>query len=155
MSRQIRRVPKGWKHPRNGGGDGFFPMYDQVFEDALEEWGQSREDCIDEHEWHHSYPDKEQYRQAWISAPCYQIYEEVSEGTPVSPVFETEAEMQAWLIAQGYSEVAADGFIKDTWAPSMATWGGNIYTDIHSCEIPKGKQTEPPGDDGPELSTES
>jgi hypothetical protein len=66
-------------------------------------------------------PDPEYYRaEKWTpeQANCYQIYETVSEGTPVSPVFETLEDMRVWLIGQGYSEAAAAGFVKSGWVPS-------------------------------------
>jgi hypothetical protein len=67
-------------------------------------------------------PDEEFYRkERWTpeEATGYQVYENVSEGTPVSPVFETEDAMRIWLVAQGHSEYATDQFIKAGWAPSM------------------------------------
>jgi len=72
-------------------------------------------------EWEGRSPDPDYYRaEAWTpeQATCYQIYETVSEGTPVSPVFETLSEMEQWLIGQGYSEKSAKGFCEIGWVPS-------------------------------------
>ena len=65
-------------------------------------------------------PDEDTCRPAFTSEPTgYQIYETVSEGTPVSPVFETLADMEAWLVGHGYSSKAASAFCKQGWVPSM------------------------------------
>ena len=37
MGREIRRVPKGWEHPRDEGGK-YIPMFDQSYDDAAKEW---------------------------------------------------------------------------------------------------------------------
>lgn len=47
---------------------------------------------------------------------AYQIYENVTEGSPVSPVFDSGAKLVTWLVDQGVSHDAADAFLM-----SMAT----------------------------------
>jgi hypothetical protein len=112
MGREIRRVPKGWEHPRDNDGD-YQPMMDVTYEEALADW-RSEGAAPDEK------PQPEWYRPAYASEPvCWQVYETVSEGTPKSPVFDTEGELLAWLLAQGHSEKAARAFIKEGWAISM------------------------------------
>ncbi|HEU5117557.1 MAG TPA: hypothetical protein VFT74_13010, partial [Isosphaeraceae bacterium] len=44
---------------------------------------------------------------------CLQIYEDVSEGTPVSPVLGSLADVRAWLIGQGVAFEAADSFLRE------------------------------------------
>src|SRR5690606_25679196 len=71
-------------------------------------------------EWEGAPPDEEYYRPKWTEpATCYQVYETVSEGTPVSPVFETLDELVAWLVEKGYSPEAARAFAETGWAPSL------------------------------------
>ena len=124
-----------------GYGLRFEPMYDNDIETVWREWFEGWEqwqrgehpaqikhpdDYLERSyasyaEYEGRSPDPESYRaEAWTpeQATCYQIYETVSEGTPVSPVFETLDELQAWLIEQGYSEKAAEGFAKTGWVPS-------------------------------------
>ena len=129
MGREIRRVPKGWQHPKDDYGD-YIPMYDRDYPTASAEWKKNFA-LWEAHAHPHYNPDYEYWE--WENAPdpdtcrpafegdptCYQIYETVSEGTPTSPVFETEAEIAAWLVAQGYSEKAATNFVKSAWAPSF------------------------------------
>lgn len=142
MGREIRRVPKNWEHPRydeKGRWPGHhIPMHDCDFETAAAQWkddfaawedGDHPDLCqsasidlaqtTEFWEWE-SPPDPDTCRPKFTSEPaCLQVYETVSEGTPVSPVFETEGEMVAWLIAQGHSEHAAREFVRRGDVPSM------------------------------------
>ncbi len=141
MSRQIRRVPPNWEHPRNKDGK-YKPMYDQVYCAVAQEW---LNNCIlwsrgkhpDQHgeyastlpffwEWDGGPPDEEYYRPAFNVEPTwYQGYEDVSEGTPFTPAFETKAELVDWLVANGdpvfgaITKEQAESFIDQEWAPSM------------------------------------
>jgi hypothetical protein len=49
----------------------------------------------------------------------FQIYENVSEGTPVSPIFSSLQAIKTWLVTQGYSEGAAKQFIESGHAPML------------------------------------
>ena len=138
MGREIRKVPRGWSHPRKEHRpEQYQPLYDKDFETAATEWKRgfyewesgAHED-LQEHperrtemefwEWDGGPPDREYHRPKWAEEPtCFQVYETVSEGTPVSPVFETEDALLAWLIKQGHSEHAARKFIEYGSAPSF------------------------------------
>jgi hypothetical protein len=50
---------------------------------------------------------------------CLQVYEDVSEGTPVSPIFGSAEELRRWLIAQGVPDGTADDFLRHGSAPSL------------------------------------
>jgi len=127
MSREIRRVPPDWEHPRDALGR-YKPLIDRDYETALQEWWEGRQkwqrnpesDCTWE-EWEGSAPNPDYHRPAWSAeeATCFQVYENVSEGTPTSPVFATERELLAWLLSEGFSEHAAVKFVEHKWAPSM------------------------------------
>jgi hypothetical protein len=66
----------------------------------------------------------------------YQVWETVSEGSPVSPVFTTEDELINWLTLQGYTEGAAEQFAKHGHAFSMVmTASGRIAKDIQSLDV--------------------
>lgn len=149
MGREIRRVPKGWEHPKDVRSH-FVALLDQTYEEALTEWNEEKRifDAIGAsirvdrdgdiefegkqykiyHEkettfedWHGDEPESDRYRQKFESEPThYQVYENVTEGTPTSPVFESLEEMKAWLIEEeGHSEKAATAFCKDGYAPSF------------------------------------
>jgi hypothetical protein len=150
MGREIRRVPPGWEHPRYGPGRGrgrrkrggdregqLRPCGDEDYETAARRW-------IEEFEqWQHgthpsqpceyakyywdyaNTPDEDTCRPAFKEEPThYQIYENVSEGTPVSPVFENLDQLKQWLVAMGYSEESAAGFAEDGFAVSFVVTPG-------------------------------
>lgn len=74
--------------------------------------------------------------------PGWQVWETVSEGSPISPVFSTPEELIEWLTQpgerRGYSRDAAENFVRgDGWVPSMITTGGKMYCDIEIAGMPK------------------
>ncbi len=69
----------------------------------------------------------------------WQMWETVTEGSPVSPVFPTADGLENWLIGQGYSEGAAEQFTQVGWAPSMIMQGGRIATGIETLNMMKGQ----------------
>jgi hypothetical protein len=149
MGREIRCVPKGWQHPRvsdyygaetYGGrqkqdADEYVPLYDANFADAAREWkreyaeweAKAHPDYRPDYEfweWSKEPPSRDAYRvDGFVFSPedatCYQVYETVSEGTPVSPVFETPGQVIEWLVTQGYSPEAAEKFVRVGHAPSL------------------------------------
>lgn len=153
MGREIRRVPKGWEHPKNSEGK-YLPLYRESFYEAFDEWmnglqlwlkgkhdGYNPEyrtpDARGYSEYAGQSPDPDKYReQNWTEeeAICFQIYQTDSEGTPVSPVFETLQAMEMWLIEQGYSRKAAETFCKEGWAMSASFENGQWKEDIHTLD---------------------
>lgn len=112
MGCKIRRVPPGWEHPKDVKGN-YRPLFNESRAGAF-------------------------YRPEWTEEPThYQVYETVTEGTPVSPVFASLDEMQVWLIKQGFSEKAAEKFIETGWAPSMVYVPGKGVSGlgIHSLDF--------------------
>lgn len=70
------------------------------------------------------------------NGPGYQVWETVSEGSPISPVFKTEDEVVKWLVSEGYSEKAARGFVGVGWVPSMiGTSDGKLHKDIEAYDV--------------------
>lgn len=64
----------------------------------------------------------------------WQVWETVSEGSPVSPVFATPIGLEDWLVnTGGYSRPAAAAFIKTGWVMSGLFVGGRQYSDIEAC----------------------
>src|SRR4051812_14783374 len=107
MGREIRMVPPNWDHPKHDGR--LQPMFDRTFEKEAAEWksefaawerGERPDFCTDDSrllefwEWHGAPPDRAYYR-PWKDdeATWFQIWETVSEGTPVTPPFATRAEL--------------------------------------------------------------
>ena len=81
-------------------------------------------------------PDPEYYRPAWSEEPtAYQMYETVSEGTPVSPVFLTVDELRTWLLEQGHSEKATDQFIELGFAFSFVIGPKGMAKNLDAYDI--------------------
>ncbi len=150
MGRELRRVPIDWEHPKDAQGH-YDPHYNQTYIEAVAEWEAERTAFLNDpeeqaradmpfEEWYGSHPKQEYYRPEWPvgTATAYQVYETVSEGTPVSPVCKSESDLRKWLIAQGHSAIAVDKFIECKWAPSVVmsvnASGVSIKTDIDSME---------------------
>ena len=136
MGREIRRVPADWEHPRDKEGQ-YIPLHDKDYETAAQEWtalflawengtAEDRkrgESCGCRYLWEwQGPPDEETHRKRkWTAeeATHYQVYETVSEGTPVSPVFASLPDMVEWLVGEGFTWTAAERFAHDGWAPSF------------------------------------
>ena len=67
---------------------------------------------------------------------CFQIYENVSEGTPVSPIFASGAELCGWLTSHGVSAEAADLFLKQGFAPSFVLTENGLLDGIQGLTPP-------------------
>ena len=122
MGREIRMVPPNWEHPRHTADDARRPekigeyrsCYDTDYETAAKEWCENFQKWANgPHpsqpcnytkyywEWEHP-PDEELCRPAFgAEATWYQLYETVSEGTPVSPPFATAHELAVYLSENG------------------------------------------------------
>jgi hypothetical protein len=138
MGREIRRVPPTWEHPKNCRGH-YKPLYDQTWREAMQNWlndyGDEWQTWTDEEDIE-SPPRADYYRPVWSEEPtAYQMYETVSEGTPVSPVFLTVDELRAWLLAQGHSEKAADEFIRLGFAFSFIVGPKGMAANLDAFDI--------------------
>ena len=156
MGREIRKVKKGWEHPKDSKGV-YIPMYDEWYEDALNEWivnhklwiAGNHEDQLNNEscrkykyyaEWVDNPPDIESYRkEKWKATDemWFQMYENVSEGTPVTPAFKTKKELAEYLIDTGnsydgkWTKEQAYGFIESEYCPSLI---------MNSSGVHKGKE---------------
>jgi hypothetical protein len=173
MGREIRRVPPDWQHPTELKGyypdiatprSHYTPLYDQTYEEALDEHAAEYEKWVADEDgsrssweakhparhplisfikYHGRGPIEESYRPDFTSEPtAYQVYETVTEGTPVSPVLATKEELVEWLtrdhpegwpdqpegarltdLRGGYwwramSRAGAEAFAEQAWVPS-------------------------------------
>jgi hypothetical protein len=127
MGREVRPVAADWEHPREPGtySDGS-PRYRPLF---------SRESLRLRLEWRTEHPEDEDEQEPIDLADYmpeipegtpygWQLYETVSEGSPLSPVCATKDELAAWLSSPAAGderrspEVAAK-FVAEGWAPSF------------------------------------
>jgi hypothetical protein len=84
-------------------------------------------------------PEEKAAYEAWEpteppTGPGYQLWETVSEGSPISPVFATEEDFTRYLLQSGYSRRAIRNFIKSGWAPSATIVDGELKPNIHAAE---------------------
>lgn len=162
MGREIRKVPPGWEHPRKEDGN-YQEMYDQDYETIAKEYEteflswckglhetQIKEQTLEpygyKYFWDYSSPPNEEYYRPKFTeeATHIQIYQNVGEGSPVSPVFADKPEMIEWLVENGYSREAAEGFAKSEWAMSgMYSEESGYVKDIEACAYFKKDHPEP------------
>ncbi len=151
MGREIRKVPPYWVQPKRADGQNQ-PMYDQNYEDALAEWlsyfdrirkGEEKEFYPKGlRDWLMEYkaPNPEYYR-PWKDeeATWLQVWENVSEGTPVTPPFATKEELIDYLVNNGdfwdqirghggWKKTSAEQFVSREFAPSLIVVGGEVFT---------------------------
>jgi hypothetical protein len=94
-------------------------------------------------DWDGPPPDPLYHRPRWRKDEMtwYQMYDTVSEGTPVTPPFETKAALARHLVQHGtfwdptpWSPEAAAHFIVDGWAPSFIMTGTTIQDPRQQSE---------------------
>lgn len=118
MAHVIRRVPKGWQHPKDEKGE-YIPLFEGLlFLTHVANWVEQSEKwkyglCkIDSYyepipedyqgmsfvEWAGEKPNAEDYTPSWTfeEAQSYVMYEDITEGTPISPVFDTLEGFKSW-----------------------------------------------------------
>ena len=115
MGREIRRVPPNWEHPKDSNGK-YIPLYDHDYETAAKQWlkelleweagdhearERNKEFC--RYYWEYQGPPREEEcRPKFAAEPTwFQVYETVTEGTPVSPPFETPEALAHYLSTEG------------------------------------------------------
>jgi hypothetical protein len=154
MGREIRSVPSDWEHPKYEENeiryehqrDQYHPMYDEFYDTACTEWYEAAAAFkpVGDIKFYHDYngppPKMEYYRSRdWSVAEAthFQMYETVSEGTPVSPVFATKEELVQYLIKNGdywdqkrghggWNEENARSFVEREFAFSMMGVAGQV-----------------------------
>lgn len=155
MGREVRRVPANWEHPKNPYGE-YQPMFDDSFQGAAKKWleectlwasGEHQDQadgrCADYKyywEWAGNPPDPEYYMPEFApeERTHYMMYEDTSEGTPISPAFATPEELARWLADNGASSFGSStasyeawlNIAKGGWAPSMVIANGVIQSGV-------------------------
>jgi len=146
MGRKIRMVPPNWQHPKDAKGN-YIPLRNG-FAQAETEWNEGYaawqrgeiEDWLPENhgptkwkpkteaalkcasfsEWRGGRPSPDEYMPAFAdgSATMLMMYEDTSEGTPISPAFKTPEELARWLAD---TEASAFGGMTATYEQWLAT----------------------------------
>ena len=159
MGREARKVPADWQHPKHNvrewstgrmverykpllPGERYQPEVDEWDEECAKWKSGWRPDyCTDPKSRSMTYeqysgqrPHKDDYMPDWPEEQRTHLmmYENTSEGTPISPAFETPEELARWLADSeassfGNGTASYEGWLrvaKGGWAPSAVSIGG-------------------------------
>ena len=145
MGREVRMVPKDWEHPKDGRGY-FIALFEGCkFEQMVQEWDEECEKWnrgefpsyaseenkkLPYDQWNGMRPNPDEYMPNWDRSERTHLmmYETCSEGTPLSPAFETPEELAKWLFdndasAFGSQTASYEGWLRVArggYAPSAA-----------------------------------
>ncbi len=141
MGRQLRMVAKNWKHPKDKNGN-YIPLLDGNFKEILANYKEGEERWISGFRKSYTYPDfqwvkkedkykemsyaewdsgrpvKKDYMPQWTEKEKthIQLYENTTEGTPISPVFKaSEIEKLAEYAAENCTTFADYKASKKEW----------------------------------------
>jgi hypothetical protein len=165
MGREIRRVPPNWEHPRWNDdalrqdhiGE-YRSCFDRSYEEAAQAWvadfNKWEPKCGCQYLWEYeSPPNPKTHRPAFTEDPTwYQLYQTVSEGSPVSPPFETEEELIEYLCTYGDfwcqkraasagpldpipTRAQAEALVRGGDAPPMVLAAGRIMGPAEAAEF--------------------
>jgi hypothetical protein len=137
MIREVRKVPAHWQHPSDGcHSDGqirYEPLFDsRHFESKAAQWdksaaewaaGEFPEDANATHraktfeQWDGPRPNPTHYMPLWPEAERthFMMYELTTEGTPISPAFETKEALATWLVENEATLYADETASYDLW----------------------------------------
>lgn len=135
MGREIRMVPANWNHPAQVGANGrihFVALYEGNYSEAAAEYAEEKakwdrgefpdyasEDSrkMSYEEWNCGAPSEGDYMPEWKpeEKTHLMMYENTSEGTPISPAFATPEELARWLADNGASSFGRDTASYDAW----------------------------------------
>ena len=162
MGREVRKVKSDWLHPKKG--DSFIPLFGGSFLKQLKEWDISSakwEEGFQHHweegwvakdddmdypysEWAGKRPVESDYMPDWPEEERthFMMYEDTTEGTPISSAFETPEELARWLADNGASAFGSStatyeqwlATIKRGWAPSMIASSEGLQSGVEALD---------------------
>lgn len=161
MGREVRRVPENWIHPVDDHGN-HIPLHDGMdLTDAMREWDEGAEkwaeglrsdgnggwvplDADDDgtfEDWEGARPSYEGRMPNWPESERthFMMYENTSEGTPISPAFATPEDLARWLAdtgASAFADMTATyerwlRVARGGWAPTLTyTAGAGVRSGV-------------------------
>ena len=151
MGREVRKVPADWTHPKRC----VYPRFTEEYTPLYENRGRYARDAAKFLEkanseglqaavdWFGRAPDESEYMPDWPEAERthYMMYEDTSEGTPISPAFATPEELARWLADTGASAFGGDTapygawlrIANGGWAPSAVMTGGKLISGVEAA----------------------
>lgn len=147
VSREIRRTPVGWWPPTDANGTPQ-PQHDRSVEDALVDAGQLEATRVRDRAAY--------YRPAWTDAERtgYQLYESITEGTPLTPSFETTAQLINYLVTIGdgfgvLTRPQAEAIVREGWMPTGILIDGVLSGPYEAAERLTQQPDQVPAPDPP------
>lgn len=165
MGREVRMVPADWKHPKQSYPDyrtgqmveRYKPLYASGWAVRAKEWDEERikwengefpsytddeSKGIPYDEYSGQRPYSGDYMPDWPAEQRthFMMYEDTSEGTPISPAFSTPEELAQWLADTGASAFGSSTadyahwlrFCRGGYAPSMVIANGVIESGVQA-----------------------
>jgi hypothetical protein len=140
MGREVRMVPKDWEHPIDNDGL-LIPLLADYQRDARDFLAKAIAEGLEEAvDYFGCTPDKSHYMPELAEGEVgyYCMYENTSEGTPISPSFATPEELARWLAdnnasAFGGSTASYEGWLrvaKGACAPSCVVIDGQFVNGV-------------------------
>ena len=161
MGREVRRVPADWQHPMDPATGHHAPLFDgKDYDRRVREWDEEAakwdEGMRSDYnggwqpigdvesktyaEWSGERPKAADYMPRWTDAERthLRMYEDTTEGTPISPAFETPEELARWLVdnkasAFGNDTGSYEGWLRVArggWAPSMVASAAGVVSGV-------------------------
>lgn len=129
MGREMRRVPADWQHPTDAGGE-YIPLLNEFTYNAEEIAEGLRDGWLKNEPPNYGCAVMPQWPES--ERTHFQMYEDTTEGTPISPVFATIEELAHWLADNGASAFGNStatyeqwlATCKRGWAPSAIVESG-------------------------------
>lgn len=135
MGREVRMVPANWNHPaaRTDRGEiQFVPLLDGPFSERAAQYAADKEKWdrgerpswagedskeLSFEEWEGQAPSADDYMPEWTpeEKTHLMMYEDTSEGTPISPAFSTPEELARWLADTGASSFGSSTATYEQW----------------------------------------
>lgn len=161
MGREVRKVPADWQHPKDEITGKYIPMFGRSWASAAKEWDDERQKwergefpeyaseenrLLPYDQWSGRRPYSGDYMPDWTDeqATHFMMYEDTSEGTPISPAFATPEELARWLADTGASSFGNStasyeawlSVCRGSWAPSMVVINGKILDGVSATKEP-------------------
>ena len=161
MGRTVRRVHQNWEHPQDENSN-FIPLLEGPYSKRLESWEEGRQkwsqglqddwnggwkkkdpeyDGMQYFEYAGQRPFKDEYMPEWSNEESthYQMYEDTTEGTPLSPVMSSPEELAQWLADNKASFFGGESTTYEHW---LDICGGGCGLPIFVAPAPAGDITK-------------
>jgi hypothetical protein len=134
MGREVRKVTPNWEHPKDEKGR-FIPLNQGYEKRAREFLDRANAEGLQAAIEYQNCPNKDDYMPDWTAeeATHFMMYEDCSEGTPISPAFETPEKLARWLSATGASSFGTMTATYEGWL--RVANGGYAISAVYSPSV--------------------